>query len=152
VTPPVSRLFVLPKAFVPSAFWDALADRPIPWITRDRDRIPAPRRTLGPRDAGRHGAPQHALHPVHAILNVCFTSALTEAVIACHAVALNPGLGVLHLDRGDRPSLACDLIEPVRPVIVAHVLETLARRPLRLADLALRPDGTVRLRPAVLAA
>jgi hypothetical protein len=36
-------------------------------------------------------------------------------------LGLDPGLGVLHRDRPNRDSLACDLMEPVRPLVDAYL-------------------------------
>ena len=77
---------------------------------------------------------------------VLFASVELEAVIACHAVGLDPGLGFLHLDRPRRASLACDLMEPIRSAAVVQLVRMLASRPLSLRDVVERPDGEVRCR------
>jgi CRISPR associated protein Cas1 len=47
------------------------------------------------------------------------------------ALGLDPGLGVMHMDTNVRDSLACDLMEPVRPIVDAYVLNWLIHQPLR---------------------
>ena len=53
--------------------------------------------------------------PVNACLSLGYTLVHFEAVIACHAVGLDPLLGLYHEPAFGRESLACDVIEPLRP-------------------------------------
>ena len=53
---------------------------------------------------------------------------LSEAVSALAAAGLDPAIGLLHVDGDNRPSLALDLIEEFRPLVVDQVVLTLARR------------------------
>lgn len=53
--------------------------------------------------------------PVNALLSLTYMATVGEAVGACYSTGLDPFIGFLHqLDYG-RPSLALDLIEPLRP-------------------------------------
>ena len=53
--------------------------------------------------------------PVNAVLSLAYTLVHFEAVRACHNAGLDPLIGFFHdLDYG-RESLACDLVEPLRP-------------------------------------
>ena len=54
-----------------------------------------------------------------------------EARLAAATLGLDPGLGVLHADTIARDNLACDLMEPIRPLVDAYVLKWLASEPLR---------------------
>jgi CRISPR-associated protein Cas1 len=60
--------------------------------------------------------------PPHNPVNACISFAATllyhEAVAYCHAHGLDPALGTLHATDDGRWSLALDLIEPFRPVLV----------------------------------
>ncbi len=87
-----------------------------------------------------------AERPTNAILNYCFALLEAEAVLACQAVGLDPGLGIVHLDEKGRDSLALDLIEPVRPEVEGYVLDLLASRTFRKAELTETNEGHVRLR------
>jgi CRISPR-associated protein Cas1 len=139
------------EAFSATVFWGELEGLAIPWVERERSRLPSPWLRVGPRSSPLGGAgPRRAVSPFHAALNVLFAALELEATVACHAVGLDPGLGFLHLDRPGRASLACDLMEPVRPEVVAWLLRTLRSRPLRQADVVERPDGEVRCRPGFL--
>jgi CRISPR-associated endonuclease Cas1 len=91
------------------------------------------------------GANRKAERPVNALLNYVFSLVEAEAVLACHAVGLDPGLGVVHNDVKGRASLALDIMEPVRPQAEAFVLDLLAARTFRKAEFTEAPDGHVRL-------
>jgi len=61
------------------------------------------------------------------------------------ALGLDPGLGFIHLDTPARDSLACDLMEPVRPQVDAFVLDWITREPLKREWFFEQRDGTCRL-------
>jgi CRISP-associated protein Cas1 len=74
----------------------------------------------------RSRRPPH--NPVNAVLS--FTSAILyhEVTAALHASGLDPGLGILHNTENGRWSLALDLMEPFRPVIIeAMTLDLFSR-------------------------
>lgn len=58
------------------------------------------------------------LNPVNACISFGATLLYTEAVAFIHAHGLDPALGTLHTTEDGRWSLALDLIEPFRPVLV----------------------------------
>jgi len=58
------------------------------------------------------------LNPVNACISFGATILYNEAVAFCHAHGLDPALGTLHSTEDGRWSLALDLIEPFRPVLV----------------------------------
>jgi CRISPR-associated endonuclease Cas1 len=86
-----------------------------------------------------------AERPVNAILNYVYALVEAEAILACHAVGLDPGLGIVHADAKGRQSLALDLMEPVRPEVDAFVLDMVERRTFRKAEFTETADGHVRL-------
>ncbi len=53
--------------------------------------------------------------PVNALLSLTYTLAQQEAIRQCTAAGLDPQLGFYHRTAYGRYSLACDLMEPVRP-------------------------------------
>ena len=55
--------------------------------------------------------------PVNACLSLAYTLLHFEAVRAAHAAGLDPLLGFYHRPAFGRESLACDLIEPLRPSV-----------------------------------
>ncbi len=58
------------------------------------------------------------LNPVNACISFGSTLVYNEAVAFIHAHGLDPALGLLHATEDGRWSLALDLIEPFRPVLV----------------------------------
>jgi len=69
--------------------------------------------------------------PVNACLSLAYTLLHGEAVRAAHAAGIDPLLGFYHRPAFGRESLACDLIEPLRPAADAWVWEMLRSRRLR---------------------
>ena len=68
-----------------------------------------------------------------------------EARLAAAELGLDPGIGMLHRDRPNRDSLACDLMEPVRPLVDAYLFDWLSRGPLRKEWFFEKGDGNCRL-------
>lgn len=60
--------------------------------------------------------------PVNAMLSYGYTILSTELISAAEQAGLDPDIGFLHSDRWGRPSLALDLMEEWRPVIVDSVV------------------------------
>ena len=69
--------------------------------------------------------------PVNACLSLGYTLLHFEAVSACHMAGLDPLVGVYHEPAIGRESLACDLIEPLRPRLDALVWSLFRDRLLR---------------------
>jgi CRISPR associated protein Cas1 len=61
------------------------------------------------------------------------------------ALGLDPGLGLWHVGTPARDSLACDLMEPVRPKVDAFLLDWITREPLKRAWFFEQRDGNCRL-------
>jgi hypothetical protein len=79
------------------------------------------------------------------ILNYLYAVLETESRLAAAAVGLDPGLGVLHADTIARDNLACDLMEPVRPLVDAYVLKWLRSQPLKRESFFETGAGNCRL-------
>ena len=79
---------------------------------------------------------------MNAILNYLYACSI-EARLAAAALGLDPGLGFIHLDTPARDSLACDLMEPVRPEVDAWVLDWITREPLKREWFFEQRDGHV---------
>lgn len=70
--------------------------------------------------------------PVNACLSLAYTLLLSEAISAAHRSGLDPALGIYHQPAFGRPSLACDLIEPLRPHADFWVWSLFQQRVLRI--------------------
>ena len=136
------RLFESQAAY---AYWSAWRTVPVIFPRIDVPRVPDHWRTFGTRISPLSGSPRLAANPPNAILNYLYALLESEARLAAAALGLDPGLGVLHVDSRTRDSLACDLMEPVRPQVDAYVLDWISREPLRREWFFEQRDGTCRL-------
>jgi CRISPR-associated endonuclease Cas1 len=139
------------EACAAALYWGTWGDRPETsptFVARDRGRVPAHWRTfVGRRSVlASSSANRKAERPVNALLNYVFALLEAEAILACQAVGLDPGLGIVHSDTRGRASLALDVMEPVRPEAEGFVLDMLAARTFRKAEFTETEDGHVRLR------
>jgi len=66
--------------------------------------------------------------PANAALSYLYTILMSNMVAAALAAGLDPAAGFLHTDSGRRPSLACDLVEEFRPLVVDTICLELFRR------------------------
>jgi CRISPR-associated protein Cas1 len=65
------------------------------------------------------------------MLNYLYALLESESRLAAAALGLDPGMGLMHVDTDARDSLACDLMEPTRPLVDAYVLDWITREPIR---------------------
>lgn len=83
--------------------------------------------------------------PVNALLSFGYTLLLQDVLAAVHIAGLDPYLGAFHVVEAGRPSLALDLMEPFRPLLVDRVvLDLLREGQLERAEFtpsARRPDA-----------
>lgn len=95
------------------------------------------------RFTGRNRHPP--LDVVNSALSFGYAVLLSEATSALAAAGLDPAIGLLHSDAEGRPSLALDLVEEFRPLIVDQVVMELLRRPTHRRS---RPRRRTRWRSA----
>jgi CRISPR-associated protein Cas1 len=126
-------------------YWSAWSTLPITFPKNDLIRVPDHWCTFGARVSPLTGSPRLAANPPNAILNYLYSILESEARLAAAALGLDPGMGVLHVDTSARDSLACDLMEPVRPQVDAYLLDWITRQPLRREWLFEKGDGNCRL-------
>ena len=127
------------------AYWGAWATLPIPFATRDASVLPEHWLTFGLRRSLLSGGPRLATNPAGAILNYLYALLEVETTLACHALGLDPGLGIFHVDQRDRSSLALDLMEAVRSLVDSYVVALLTQRTLRARDFVETRQGACRL-------
>jgi len=136
------RLF---ESHAASAYWTAWRSLPITYPKVDLRRIPNHWRFFGTRCSPLTGSPRLAVNPANSILNYLYAVLESESRLALAALGLDPGIGVLHLDTPRRDSLACDLMEPVRPNVDAYLFDWVSREPLRRDWFFEQRDGNCRL-------
>jgi CRISPR-associated endonuclease Cas1 len=128
-----------------SAYWAAWRTLSIRFPKKDASRVPAHWGIFGARISPLTGSPRTAVNPPNAILNYLYCLVESESRLAAAALGLDPGIGVLHVDTPYRDSLACDLMEPVRPVVDAYFLDWIARESLKKEWFFEQPNGNCRL-------
>jgi CRISPR-associated endonuclease Cas1 len=134
-----------------AAYWSAWRTLPIMFPRKDHSRLPAHWRVFGTRVSPLTGSPRLAVNPPNAILNYLYCLLESESRLAAASLGLDPGFGMLHVDTKARDSLACDLMEPVRPQVDAFLLDWIMREPLKREWLFEQSDGNCRLRAEITA-
>jgi CRISPR-associated endonuclease Cas1 len=127
------------------AYWSAWRTLPISFPKNDLARIPAHWMSFGARISPLTGSPRLSVNPPNAMLNYLYAVLESEARLAVAALGLDPGLGVLHVDSGNRDSLALDVLEPVRAQVDAYLVDWITRQPLKRQWFFEQRDGNCRL-------
>lgn len=84
--------------------------------------------------------------PVNALLSLGYTWVLQRVSARCEAAGLESNLGALHEWRAGRPSLACDVMEPLRvPAVDRWVVSMCNQGGVAVADFV-EEKGGIRLR------
>jgi uncharacterized Zn finger protein (UPF0148 family) len=128
-----------------SAYWSVWRGLPICFPKSDLRRVPDHWRTFDTRKSPLSGSQRLAANPVNAILNYLYAVLESEARFAGAALGMDNGLAFIHMDAPARDSLACDLMEPVRPEVDAWVLDWITREPLKREWFFEERDGNCRL-------
>jgi CRISPR-associated endonuclease Cas1 len=128
------------------AYWSAWHNLPVSYLRPDLQRVPEHWRTFGSRLSPLTKSPRLAINPPNAMLNYLYAILESEARLAISELGLDPGIGFLHSDTRTRDSLACDLMEPIRPKVDAFLLDWIRRAPLQRKWLFEQRDGNCRLR------
>lgn len=127
------------------AYWAAWRAVEIEFPRLDAARVPDHWRAFDSRLSPVTGSARLAANPANAMLNYLYAILQAEARLAAAALGLDPGMGVLHSDTKNRDSLACDIMEPIRPRVDAYVLSWLKSQPLKREWFFEQPDGNCRL-------
>jgi CRISPR-associated protein Cas1 len=126
-------------------YWQSWSDVPIRWPRKDERRVPEHWKRFGSRISPLTHSPRLASNPHNALLNLLCAVLESESRLSAAAMGLDPGIGCLHVDTANRDSLACDVMEPIRPKCDAFLLNWLQSEPLCKSDFweALRDFGHV---------
>jgi CRISPR-associated endonuclease Cas1 len=133
------------EAYGALSYWRAWHDLPIKFSHSNSLRIPAHWQVFGSRVSPLTKSARLAVNPPNAMLNYLYAILESEARLAISELGLDPGIGMLHNDTRTRDSLACDLMEPVRPQVDAFVLESLRRSLLQWKWFFEERNGNCRL-------
>jgi CRISPR-associated endonuclease Cas1 len=126
------------------AYWAAWRTLPINF-PRKEQRVPDHWRVFGTRVSPLTGSPRLAVNPPNAILNYLYAVLESECRLGATALGLDPGMGVLHVDLPVRDSLACDLMEAIRPDCDDFLLRWITRETLKREWFFEQRDGNCRL-------
>jgi CRISPR-associated endonuclease Cas1 len=127
------------------AYWSLMRTVPVEFPRSDLARVPDHWRVFGTRHSPLTNSPRLSVNPPNAMLNYLYALLESESRLAAAALGLDPGLAFLHADTSSRDSLACDLMEPLRPEVDAYVLSWLRREPLRREWFFEERNGNCRL-------
>ncbi len=126
-------------------YWGAWRDLSVTFPKIDSGRVPEHWKLFGSRISAITSSPRLAVNPINSMLNFLYSVLESESRLALAALGLDPGIGVLHNDSRTRDSLACDLMEPIRPKVDAYLLDWLQRSPVKREWFCEQPDGNCRL-------
>ena len=133
-------------------YWQCFSNIPTHFERGWREQVPEHWHRAGPRTSPNdRKRAKRAQTPAHAILNYVYAILQTEATIAAQRMGFDPTLGLMHADKRYRPSLASDLMEPVRPIGDQIVVELLNSRVFKRGDLGESRQGICRLGSGVAA-
>ncbi len=133
------------EAHAALAYWRAWHELPVAFPQADLRRVPEHWLKFGSRLSPLTKSPRLAVNPANAMLNYLYAILESEARLAISELGLDPGIGVFHCDTRTRDSLACDLMEPIRPRVDALLLDWLRRGPLQRKWFFEERDGNCRL-------
>lgn len=120
---------------------------PMRWKGLNARPVPAEWLSVGLRSSAGGGTNRNATHPANALLNYAFAGLHSQITVASAKAGLDPEAGVLHARRPGRPSLMLDLMEPLRPVVEARLVDFMQAHVFARADFPLGNDGVVRIHP-----
>jgi hypothetical protein len=136
------------EAVAANVYWNAWSGIEVPFVRKDVPRVADHWRSFqGRRSAVNVGTSRSATDPANALLNYGYRLLEAEGRLACLAVGLDPGLGILHADLKGRDSMVLDVMEAVRPVVDGYVLDLFKARPLMKTDFAEDRRGVLRVLP-----
>lgn len=97
---------------------------------------------LAPASLNFHGRNRRPPRdPLNAVLSLGYTLLHAEAILAAHAVGLDPWVGFYHAPAFGRESLASDLVEAQRPRVDAWALALFNKQTLRAEDFSTSQEG-----------
>lgn len=137
------------EAQAAAIYWECWSGEPVRFARRVAERVPNHWHSFGARTSPLTGSPRVAANPSNAILNYLYAILESEARLALLAVGLDPGMGVMHADLRSRDSLACDVMEAVRPSVDGYLLDLLRSRVFGPGDCFETREGSCRLLPPV---
>lgn len=135
------------EGYAANSYWGAWELVPVTFAKPDRERVPDHWLTVGSRGSPYSKNAQHAVTPVHAVLNYLYAILQAETQLAIAAMGMEPGLGIYHATKRWRDSFVFDLMEPVRPLVDDYVLDLIEERTFEKSEFFENRRGVVRVMP-----
>jgi CRISPR-associated endonuclease Cas1 len=126
-------------------YWAAYRTLPLNFPKKDGARVPEHWKTFGNRASPLTGSPRRAVNPANAILNYAYSLLEAESRLAAASLSLDVGVAFLHRDAPNRDSLACDLMEAIRPQVDAFLVDWVTKETLKREWFFEQRDGNCRL-------
>ncbi len=126
-------------------YWQTWSTVEMQLVRADQKHVPEHWRTIGQRRSPQSASGRRAVNPSNAILNYLYALLEGEASLALRAVGLDPGLGIIHLDKYARDSFSLDLMEAVRPEVDAYLLDLIEGHTFRAKDFHETRSGGCRI-------
>jgi CRISPR-associated protein Cas1 len=133
------------EAQAAAAYWLAFRTLPVTFPKNEISKIPTHWRSFGTRISPLTGSPRLAVTPACAMMNYLYALLESEASLAARALGLDAGMGLFHVDQPNRDSLACDLMEPVRPQVDSYLLDWITTQSLKREWFFEQRNGNARL-------
>jgi CRISPR-associated protein Cas1 len=127
------------------AYWSAWRTLPVNFPRKDLPRTPAHWLSFGTRISPLTGSPRLAVTPACAMMNYLYAVLESEASLAARALGLDATMGIFHVDQPNRDSLACDLMEPVRPLVDSYLADWITTQPFKREWFFEQRNGNARL-------
>ncbi len=135
----------LVEAQAAKLFWSQWTDLPIRWVGKDEVRVPAHWTRFTSRMSRITHNARLATDPVNACINLIQALSEAECRIALIASGLDPEVGLMHCEAPNRPSLANDAQEILRPAVDSFMLNWIQTERFRKADFWEDRNGNCRI-------
>jgi CRISPR-associated endonuclease Cas1 len=134
------------ESVVSAMYWILLSDLKLKYQTRDYKKIPEHWLTFGARRSIiNKSSNRNAVNPANAMLNYLYALLAGEARLKILQAGLEPSAGIFHSDHKYRHSFIYDVIEPVRPIIDAWLIDFINHNKLHKNYFVEKENGVVRL-------
>lgn len=120
---------------------------PIRWKGLGRRPVPPEWLTIGLRGSAIGDTNRWANHPTNGLLNYAYAVLHSQVAIACASLGIDATAGVLHSRRPGRPALILDLMEPLRPIVDARIVDFIGCHTFSRIDFPIARDGVCRIHP-----
>ena len=128
-------------------YWRAWEGLPVRFEAKKLPKVPEHWLRFNRRRSTLSEGNRKAIDPPNALLNYLFGILESEAHLAGMQLGFNPYIGLMHADYPFRPTLAMDLMEPLRPHVELQVLRFVEERTFTADEFFETREGVCRLVP-----